>query len=1119
MSAGLDESKLSRRKAAPETDAPEAEPVDPASSSHSAALEAEALFDAWLEALGGADERPFEALVAAHPAHREAFAALHREWREIETGIESALPDELDDDRPDLVDGGALLVREPGAVLGDYRLVRLLGEGAVGQVWEAQQLSLDRPVALKLLRPRHASQARGIQLVHEARAAGRLDHPGIVAVYAAGTVEGVAYLAQQLVRDGRTLGALVEEARRDVPTGLAPFRRTAALVADVADAVHAAHEAGILHRDLKPGNILVGPDGRPHVSDFGLAHVVGEDEQREGLVGTCAYMSPEQAAGRANLDVRSDVFGLGAVLFEALTLRRAFEGDSVPAVLKAVREEDPPDPRSLRAKIPAELALICLKALEKERSDRYATMEDFAADLRRYLADEPIHAAPPGRWTRARKWLRRHPAWAASLGLGVAALATVTVFLVREVDLRRRADQESERADLAAVEAADAADAAAEAALRAEERARAAEWQSYVANLRAATIALDRGAADEARRSLDACPPELRGWEWSNAMRRVDTTRHVLAAHTAPVTSVDLSADGRLLVTGGRDRALRLWDTETGAEVGWVQDLALVPESVAIADTRRLVVAGMGDGSLVLWDPDAGEGQEELTVREHHLGPVRSVAVSADGSVIATGSDDGTAHVWDDRAGTQADFRPRVATGVRAVALSSDGRRLLTASRRGTVRLWDVPTAEMVLELPWDARNDVALAVNANGSRRFVGTADGTIRVWDGDAEEAVAVLPGDGRGVRALDVTAGGRLLLAATSAGVRLYRVDTVDLPEVFTGHRAAPVDVALGDDGRTIAAGCEDGSVVLWDRTARSGAVWALAEGLASPQSAVAADRSGRRVVTAGLSDRVVSVWDAGTGALLDELTGHDAPVTSVAVSGDGRLAASGSMGSIQPHVRLWDLDTGEPLAVYRGHRRAVSCVALDEDGSTLVSGSYDGTLRWWSEGRESARLDAPGGAAVASVVLTPDGARLAAACTDGTVFVKDRDAPVRVLRASQGIAGGLLDMSRDGRFVVWGSNQEDLLLVWDLDAGTETSWAGDARFGFVALALAPDGRRLATANRGDAAVSVRGLDAPETLTHLSHPSGMVRAATFSGDGRRLVSSGTDGSLRVWEGPPVD
>ena len=183
---------------------------------------------------------------------------------------------------------------------------------------------------------------------------------------------------------------------------------------------------------------------------------------------------------------------------------------------------------------------------------------------------------------------------------------------------------------------------------------------------------------------------------------------------------------------------------------------------------------------------------------------------------------------------------------------------------------------------------------------------------------------------------------------------------------------------------------------------------------------------------------------------------------------------------------------------------------------MSGSYDGTVRTWVDGEEVDRLVAPAGSAVSGVKLSSDASRMAVSCTDGTVFVRDAGEKLRVLQPPQGLAGGTLEMSGEGRFVVWASKQEDLTIVWDLETGEETRWTGEGRLGLAVFALLPDGSRMVSASRGEGSLRLRSRTAPETLTRLPHPSGVLRAAVFSGDGRRLFTAGSDASLRVWEGP---
>jgi formylglycine-generating enzyme required for sulfatase activity/serine/threonine protein kinase len=318
---------------------------------------------------------------------------------------------------------------EPGRVIGDFRLIRKLGEGGMGQVWEAEQISLRRPVALKLMPSRRVlSEARLAMFEREAQAGGRLAQPSIVSVLAYGEAGGIPYIAQELVGDGWSLKDVIQEAQlaHDLPDDWYP--RIAKFFAKAADALQVAHDAGVIHRDLKPQNILIADDDRPMIADFGLAKVSGvESISRTGeLAGTYCYMSPEQAlAKRIGLDHRSDVFSLGATLYESLTLQRPFDGDTQHQVTEAICWEEPDDPRNVRSRVPRDLTVICLKAIEKRRRDRYQSMNEFAADIHRYLRNEPVHAKAASTLLRARKWARRHPVRASSIA--ITALAVVVI--------------------------------------------------------------------------------------------------------------------------------------------------------------------------------------------------------------------------------------------------------------------------------------------------------------------------------------------------------------------------------------------------------------------------------------------------------------------------------------------------------------------------------------------------------------------------------------------------------------------------------------------------------------------------------------------------------------------
>jgi len=325
-------------------------------------------------------------------------------------------------------DGGGAL---PFERLGDFRLIREIGRGGMGVVYEAEQISLRRRVALKVLVERLRSSPAAVQkFQREAEAGGRQAHPGIVAVFSVGEEEGVHYIAQEYVEGGTTLQEKIADLRRSPDAPHRYFRLVASIIASVADALRHAHERGVIHRDIKPSNILLTGDGVPKVSDFGLAKV--EDAltlSRSGdLAGTPYYMSPEQAAARrVTIDLRTDVYSLGVTLFEMLTLTRPFDGETSQEVLKKILGNEPPDPRKLRPRVPIDLSVICLKAMEKDPHRRYPTMAEFGDDLRRHLAGEMILARPVGALTKFGRKIRRNPALSAVSGVAILALLALVV--------------------------------------------------------------------------------------------------------------------------------------------------------------------------------------------------------------------------------------------------------------------------------------------------------------------------------------------------------------------------------------------------------------------------------------------------------------------------------------------------------------------------------------------------------------------------------------------------------------------------------------------------------------------------------------------------------------------
>lgn len=297
-------------------------------------------------------------------------------------------------------------------VIGDFKIIRQIGSGGMARVFEAEQLSLNRKVALKILSSHLTLSERAIlKFKREAEAAGRQRHQGIVSIYSVGEQNGIYFIAEELVEGGKTLEGLVTEMQQagEPPTGY--FREVAGILARVADALQHAHDSGVIHRDLKPSNILLTEDGDPKVTDFGLAKV--EDAlalSRTGdFVGTPYYMSPEQTGPTSkDVDHRSDVFSLGVTLYEALTLERPFNGNSSHQIIEKILLREPTNLRRVNPRVPRDLAVICMKAMEKDPRRRFQSMRDFADELRRYLAGESIATRPSGWVRRSLNWAVRH---------------------------------------------------------------------------------------------------------------------------------------------------------------------------------------------------------------------------------------------------------------------------------------------------------------------------------------------------------------------------------------------------------------------------------------------------------------------------------------------------------------------------------------------------------------------------------------------------------------------------------------------------------------------------------------------------------------------------------------
>ena len=937
--------------------------------------------------------------------------------------------------------------------LGDYELLSEIARGGMGVVYRARQLSLNRIVALKVVLNGPFSGADFVRRFrNEAEIVAALRHPNIVTVYEVGEHGGTHFLSLEFV-DGRNFSELVSEQPL-------PALRAAAYLKTIAEAVAYAHQRGVLHRDLKPSNILLDVFDQPRVTDFGLAKMVGGNAELTTVgqvLGSPNYMPPEQAAGKfSDSTAQSDIYSLGAVLYELLTRRAPFQGETIQSVLAQVQGDEPVPPRRLNPGIPVDLQTICLKCLQKEPARRYASARELAGDLGRFLEGKPVLARPVSALERTWLWCRRRPLLAAvSAGLVLAVVLGVAgiVWQWRLAEFHARGELRQR--------------------LIAESDAAETRSGLYAADVAEASQAIQNGNFGLARRTLERVrspygETDLRGFEWRYLWNlcRGDQLA-ILAGHTRTVTATAFSPDGKWLATGSQDGTVKIWDPATHK---LIKTVAVTPNavwSVGFTPDSKHLLTGY-DRSVELWSVNSWQVERSF--------PGELAVLSRNGSILATAESSpffwessGKVRLFNWRTGNllwQSD------AGGRALALSPNGELLAIAGPDRGITVWNTTNGKRLRA--WPTSEPVwSLDFSPDASRLLSAGWSTAVSIWPLDEFSLPQKISGGELHVWSAIFSGDGQTIVTTSSdQTVRCWDANSLQLKASLHGHGGEVWCAAFSPDGRMIATGGKDQNVLLWPTTSPA------------PPVELSNDRDfrplfspdGKWLATVNPQSDSSVLWNmtnstnlmAGNAFNDRQIIGFSTGETC-AVTLDIQAAQldfwQSDGNTLQRELTLSKMSPGHATNVFRG---------LSPDGKFFFGIDATGTIEVWNTGTGQLRCSLPGPPPpIRNAALSPGGNQIAV-CVE----------------------------------------RENVARLYDCDTGAERDLAGHHDF-ISGLAFSPDGQTLATGSV-DGAIrlwnTANGVNIGALSGHMQETSDVA----FSPDGRTLASVGRDESVKLWHLP---